>query len=83
MQSVKRLRVTPVYEIIGIDLLMHASIHDFSMDHFLKTREKEGKANASIDSERSEDQTRNRTMTTNDTTIHTSRSNVSGLSYRS
>ena len=54
MQSVKRLRVTPVYEIIGIDLLMHASIHDFSMDNFLKTRDKEGKINATIDSERSE-----------------------------
>ena len=32
MESVKRLRVSRVYEIIGIDLLMHASIHDVSMD---------------------------------------------------
>ena len=82
MQSVKRLRVTAVYEIIGIDLLMHASIHDFSMDHFLKTRgEKDN--NDSVYSERSENQTRNGSVITNDTAIHTSRSNYSCMSYRS
>ena len=81
MQSVKRLRVTAVYEIIGIDLLMHASIHDFSMDHFLKTREKE--INNPEDSERSEDQTRNGSVMTNDTAIHTARSNHSSISHRS
>ena len=51
MQSVKRLRVSAVYEIVGIDLLMHASIHDLSMDYFLKKNETQ--LNGSMESERS------------------------------
>ena len=51
MQSVKRLRVSAVYEIVGIDLLMHASLHDLSMDYFLKKNETQ--RNGSMESERS------------------------------
>lgn len=36
MSQVKRFRVAPIYEIVGIDLLMHASIHDLSLDAFIK-----------------------------------------------
>ena len=38
MSQVKRFRVAPIYEIVGIDLLMHASIHDFSLDAFIKNK---------------------------------------------
>ena len=45
------MRVSAVYEIVGIDLLMHASIHDLSMDYFLKKNETQ--LNGSMESERS------------------------------
>ena len=35
LNSIGRFRVSHVYEVIGIDLLMHASIHDLSISKFL------------------------------------------------
>ena len=35
LSSIKRFRVSSFYEIIGIDLLMHASIHDLSIQKFV------------------------------------------------
>ena len=45
------MRVSAVYEIVGIDLLMHASLHDLSMEYFLKKNETQ--LNGSMESERS------------------------------
>ena len=39
LSSINRFRVAAFYEIIGIDLLMHASIHDLSTQKFFSERE--------------------------------------------
>ena len=39
MSQVKRFRVAPIYEIIGIDLLMHANVHDVSLEAFIKKKQ--------------------------------------------
>ena len=39
MSQVKRFRVAPIYEIIGIDLLMHANVHDLSLQAFIKKKQ--------------------------------------------
>ena len=38
LSSINRFRVSSFYEIIGIDLLMHASIHDLSIQKFFADR---------------------------------------------
>ena len=38
LKSINRFRVSSFYEIIGIDLLMHASIHDLSIQKFFADR---------------------------------------------
>ena len=39
LKSINRFRVSSFYEIIGIDLLMHASIHDLSIQKFFADRQ--------------------------------------------